>query len=363
MHNQQTAPSLASYRQRRMNLADEVLGPPLARGQASQAAMKVEDREITFGELNARVNRVGNALKPWLERGDRAMLMLNDSPDFVAAFFGIMRMGGVAGPLSTRLAAQDLAFVLRDSQAKVVLLEENLLAVYQEAAKQIERKPDLIVVRGTAPAGMVSLQDFVEDASPELETAPTTADEHGFSAVHLGHNRNSERLHARPLRSGGRRSLHALVGRGPRTTNLLCLEDVLRLRSGSCSSRRPAFWRYYFPYEGTPDAATVVAMVARYQPHIVATVPTMYRNLLREGFAEQPDFRNVRHYLSSGEGLPEGIYRKWSEATGVAIFDGLGSTETIYQYVNGAGLAGIRPALPALSHPAPRWCCGTMPGS
>jgi benzoate-CoA ligase len=87
-------------------------------------------------------------------------------------------------------------------------------------------------------------------------------------------------------------------------------------------------------YEGNPDGAIIAAIIERYSPTIVATIPTLYRNMLRDGFAKRPCFKNVRVYLSSGEGLPAAIYDRWLEETGVVIFDGLGTTETIFQFMN-----------------------------
>ena len=131
-----------------MNAADEILGPPLARGQANDIAIMFHSERITFAELNSMVNRFGNALKPYLNQGDRALLILKDSPSFVSAFFGIIRIGAVAVPLSTRLAPRDLAFVIQDSGAEVLLIDHDLLPIYTEAATLCSRKPALVAVCG-----------------------------------------------------------------------------------------------------------------------------------------------------------------------------------------------------------------------
>lgn len=65
------------------------------------------------------------------------------------------------------------------------------------------------------------------------------------------------------------------------------------------------------------------------------SVPTFYRNLLRDGSAGQPGFKAVRHYVSAGEALPENLYQRWREVTGVAIVEGIGATETIFLAVAG----------------------------
>ena len=88
-----------------LNATDELLGPTLARGRSDDIAILFGDKSITFGELETQASRFGNALTRYLGFQDRALLLLKDSPDFVAAYLGIMRIGAVSVALSTRLAA------------------------------------------------------------------------------------------------------------------------------------------------------------------------------------------------------------------------------------------------------------------
>ncbi|MGZ9112934.1 MAG: AMP-binding protein, partial [Rhodoplanes sp.] len=106
-----------------INASDEILGPALANGRGGDIAILFGDRAITFEQLDAEANRFGNALGPFLGRGDRALLLLKDSPDFVTAFLGIMRIAAVAVPISTRLTAEDLAFVMTDSAGKALIID------------------------------------------------------------------------------------------------------------------------------------------------------------------------------------------------------------------------------------------------
>ncbi len=87
------------------NAADEILGPALARGQGADAAILFGDARISFDELNRTVNRFASALRPHLASGDRAVLLLKDSPVFIAAHLGVMRSGAVAVAISTRSTA------------------------------------------------------------------------------------------------------------------------------------------------------------------------------------------------------------------------------------------------------------------
>ncbi len=79
-----------------VNMAEAILGPSLARGQANDIAIYFGDGTVTYGELVQRVNQTGNAmLELGLDRGDRVLLMIKDSPNFLYAHLGTMKIGAV----------------------------------------------------------------------------------------------------------------------------------------------------------------------------------------------------------------------------------------------------------------------------
>jgi benzoate-CoA ligase len=67
----------------------------------------------------------------------------------------------------------------------------------------------------------------------------------------------------------------------------------------------------------------------------MVSVPAFYRSLLRDNLAGRPCFKAVRRYMSAGESLPESLYSRWLEATGVPVVEGIGATETIFLLVGG----------------------------
>jgi benzoate-CoA ligase len=86
-------------------------------------------------------------------------------------------------------------------------------------------------------------------------------------------------------------------------------------------------------YPDWPDAEAVAAIVERYKPTILLSVPTFYRNMLRDGVAGKPDFKNVRFYLTAGEKLPRSLFDQWMEATGRPMLEGIGATETCFLFL------------------------------
>jgi benzoate-CoA ligase len=85
--------------------------------------------------------------------------------------------------------------------------------------------------------------------------------------------------------------------------------------------------------EGWPSAEAVADVVARHRPTVLFSVPTLYRNLLRDGQAAREPFREVRHYVAAGERLPESVFADWRAATGRPILEGVGATETLMMFL------------------------------
>ena len=63
------------------------------------------------------------------------------------------------------------------------------------------------------------------------------------------------------------------------------------------------------------------------------SVPTFYRNLLRDNFATKPAFKNVRCYLTAGEKMPASLFNNWMETTGRPALEAIGATETCFLFL------------------------------
>ncbi len=79
-------------------------------------------RRLTYSELDARCNRLANALVDGgLETGDRVATLLMNGSEFVEVFFGAARVGGVIVSLNWRLVADELSFILDDAGAETLV--------------------------------------------------------------------------------------------------------------------------------------------------------------------------------------------------------------------------------------------------
>src|SRR3954468_23394778 len=122
-------------------------------------AMRCQGKTVTYGEYARSVDRAGNAFRELgLEIEDRIVILCLDSPAFVYAFFGAIKIGAVPVPTNTLLPPRDLAYVLNDSRAVAVVVSAPLLPKVLEIRKDVPRLKHVIVAGGDGSDGVLSLE-------------------------------------------------------------------------------------------------------------------------------------------------------------------------------------------------------------
>src|SRR5919108_5658896 len=158
------------------NAAAEFVDRHIKEGRADRIALHYEGRRFTYAQVAEMVNRVGNALRGFgVEMENRVLLLLYDSPEFAAGFFGAMKIGAVPVPVNTMMRPQDYEYFLNDSRAKVLVAHRPL---WDEVAKVRDRLKYLkhVVIVGEPEAGQQAFDQWIAHASAALEPAPTTKD-------------------------------------------------------------------------------------------------------------------------------------------------------------------------------------------
>ena len=331
---------------RTFNAAGHFVDRHLREGRGGRVAIECGDERVTYAELAARVNRVGRALRDELEvrPEERVVLLLLDTPDFHAAFFGAIKIGAVPIPVNTLWKSADYTHVLNDSRARVAIVSEALLPKLEA----IDRA-DVPTLRHVVATG-APLDGLLARASSELEAEPTSADAPAFwlyssgstgapkGCVHLQH----DMVVCAELFAKG------VLGIGP---------------DDRCFSVAKLFFAYglgnagYFPLAagatsilmpGPPAPASVFAVIERHRPTIFSSVPTGFAMLLAH--PGEFDLSSLRIAVSAGEALPPPLYERFKRRFGVDILDGIGSTEALHMFMSNRPDA-IRPGSSGLIVP------------
>jgi acyl-CoA synthetase (AMP-forming)/AMP-acid ligase II len=123
------------------------------------------DEQLAYAELEARANKLANALIGLgLKKGAKVGILSRNRPEYGTAFFGVARSGLVLVNVSVLYSPEELAFVLDKADVEVLLFEDvfaEKVAAVGDAAPQIGKR---IVIGGEA-AGAEPFEDFIGDAS------------------------------------------------------------------------------------------------------------------------------------------------------------------------------------------------------
>jgi amino acid adenylation domain-containing protein len=149
-----------------------------ARREPDRAALVAGGRRVSFGALDAQVNRLAHALRRAdVRHGDRVVILLDRSVEAVAALFATLRAGAAFVMLDPSARLDRIAFVLDDTRAAALILPGRRLG---ELADELARAPHLRAVFVTGDAGVLpplgkALLDL--DAASAPGVAPDTPPE------------------------------------------------------------------------------------------------------------------------------------------------------------------------------------------
>jgi benzoate-CoA ligase len=308
----------------------------LAEGRGGRAAFRVDGRTVTYAEVADQVARAAGALREaGLDGEQRALLALNDSPAFAAAFWGAARLGAVGVPVNTLMTAAEYEFLLNDSRARVAVVEAEvaprLLAVR-------ERCPWLraVLVVGGRAAGAVDFDAALARAKPVLDAAATAGEDivyWGYTSGSTGRPKAAVHSHADLAAAADLVGVN-VFGIGPDDLTFSASKLYFAFGLGNA---------LYFPAR-VGAASVLVAerltaerafeVITAERPTIFFAVPTLYARMLEVPDAERRfDVSSLRYGVSSGEALPPAIFDGWADRFGLELVEVVGSTEALHDFI------------------------------
>ena len=101
-----------------------------ARKSPDERALRFEDRELTFGELDDRVTRLANALaERGASKGDRVATLTYNGLEMVETYLASARLGAICVPINFRLVADEVSYIADDCGATAMIVDSKLAEV------------------------------------------------------------------------------------------------------------------------------------------------------------------------------------------------------------------------------------------
>ncbi|MHB8630360.1 MAG: benzoate-CoA ligase family protein [Candidatus Limnocylindria bacterium] len=284
------------------NLASALADAACAAGRARAPAVRFAGETMSYGDLAALQDAAALALRDrGVRRGERVALVLRDSPDFIAAFLGAVKIGAIPVPLSTLARPDELAFMQGDCGA--------VLTVTDADTAQLAGRPGPVEAAPTGGDDMCFWQ-----YSSGTTGAPK-------AVIHL------QRRALFPAEAHGRHI--ARIGPADRVYSTAKLFFSYGLNNSMVVPLAAGASVVLDPERFAPDRAWQLIAVER--PTVLYSVPTAYAALLAAAETGTPaDPSSLRLCISAGEALPAPLLARWEARFGLRILDGIGSTEIGY---------------------------------
>jgi benzoate-CoA ligase family protein len=313
---------------------------------ASCLAALYEHREITYADLRSRTLHVAEVLQAnGIHTGDRAGILLSDSPEFIASFVAIISLGAIAVPINPALRREDQLFILNDCGAMVAIVEANAAtALFQTAYAPAALQHLLLVSRDRerAASSIASVKtQFLHEAerAPVDDSFPESISEDADAFILYTSGSTGE------PKGAVHRQADIFY------TNETFCAQVLQLQDGDrffSSSRLPFAYglgnSFTFPLlnglttvlcREKPTPEVVSRVFTEYRPTIFFGVPVVYSMLLEHHRSGRKlDTSSLRLCVSAGEALPAPLGEDWQRTFGVEVLDGIGSTETLHMFIS-----------------------------
>ena len=311
---------------------------------------------VSYGQLRQAADAMAGYLQQHcgVARGERVVLYMQNSPQFVVAFYAILRADAVVVPVNPMNRTAELQHILEDSGARVALVGEELLdQVRPLLGSHLDqvvcaRYPDYLREQTDLP-----LPDVLTSADPRASAVSggdqavviAWRDALARAYVPRDHEAGPADLAVIPYTSGTtgrpkgcihthRSVMHSTVSCGawaslPSESVMLCSVPLFHVTGMQNCMNMPIFIGATMAIMTRWDAKCAAHLIQRHRVSTWVTVPTMVIDLLNLAEIDTFDIGSIRYLSGGGAAMPQAIAQQIQARWGVAYVEGYGLTETM----------------------------------
>jgi long-chain acyl-CoA synthetase len=315
-----------------------------AKEHPDRVAIAFFDGEITYGELNVLCNQFAVALaRLGVKRGDRVALFLPNIPQFVIAYFGVLKAGAVLTAISPFHREREVEYQLCDSEATAIIALDSLYSVVANvwqktklkhvvvtSAEEYAAKTPVAASMLEQKAGVCSFQELLKEHAdakpPQMHLNPredlaalqytggTTGAPKAAMLTHMNLVSNAIAFAA------------WLKGTTAKETFLTAL-PLFHIYGMTTSMNAPISLAAKMVLMPRFDPLTALETIQKCKVTVFCGVPTMYAILLANPALSTFDLTSIRACISGASPLPPQVQRKFMEVTGGFLAEGYGLSE------------------------------------
>ncbi|WP_332773132.1 AMP-binding protein [Phenylobacterium sp.] len=285
---------------------------------------------IGYADLKVRCQRVSSALaRLGVGLGDRVATLAWNTQAHLEAWYGIMGMGAVCHTLNPRLTADHLAAMVARSEAGILVVSADLIALARQIAERVPHALRLLVIDGPATADDSALDALIDGAGDRFpwggfdETAPcglcftsgTTGAPKGVTYTH-----RSSFLHTL-------RALQVDVMAISGADSVLAVVPMFHANAWGLPFAAPAVGAKLVLPGRHVDGASLVRLIRAEAVTVAVGVPTVWLGLLEHLEAEGGEVPSLKRIIVGGAPMPPALMARLEERLGVIVQTSWGMTE------------------------------------
>lgn len=285
-------------------------------------AIIFKNKVITYKALEQWTNQLaGLIISMGFEKGERIGIMVSNRPEFIIAFFGVLKAGTVPVPINALFKEKELSFVLSNSEATGLITEGLYMPILDNIRNEIPNCSRIILSEDmerlfeSIPDESIIPETLEDDMAMLMYTSGSTGNPKGVMLTHG--NLHSNAVVASQIASG--------MAYTDRVFVVIPYFHIYAMN-----------WGMIAPLS---QGATIIIM-ERFVPEdvfravkdlavtVFLGVPTIYHRLSGHPDAKKEYFSSIRYALCGGAPLPVSLIEETEKMIGVLIHEGYGQTET-----------------------------------
>jgi long-chain acyl-CoA synthetase len=313
-----------------------------AKEYPEKVAITYFEREITYAELNSLSDQFANALNTLsVKKGDKVALFLPNVPQFIIAYYGVLKAGAILTTISPLHKKREVAFQLNDSEAETIIALDSLyhtvedvwlktklknaivtsLAEYASKTTMmpniVQQKPNVYFFQGLVKEPAKALDVNInpqQDLAVLQYTGGTTGTPKGAMLSHANLVSNAI-------------AFAAWIKGATTTETFLTALPLFHIYGMTTSLNVPVYLAAKMVLLPRFDSQKALESIQRHRVTIFCGVPTMYSVLLANPELGKFDLSSIRVCISGASSLPPQVQKKFMQITGGFLAEGYGLTE------------------------------------
>jgi 2-aminobenzoate-CoA ligase len=321
----------------RLNAAAELL-----KGGAPDALAFVNDHgRWTYRLLDDFSGRIARLLveEHGLAPGNRVLLRGPNGYTMLANWLAVLKAGGVVVATMPLLRPGEIATVIDRAEISHAIVDSRFIGDFRDATEQTRFVKHIVKYDGDYGHGELETRTAGLDPLQRVDTGRDDPALIAFTSGTTGVPKGCVQFHRDVLAPCDTFAAH-LIGMKPGDIALTSAPLAFTFGLGA---------GFLFPLRAgaacctieQPSPPAMLEAIAKHGVTHLATAPTAYKAMLSHPALDDA-LKTLRYCLSAGEHLPEATWRAWKDRTGIAITDGIGSTEMMHIFISAAG-DDIRP--------------------